>query len=123
MAKNRKPSDAKNSQVKSKKQKGPEKKPGLGKRFRNFINGLYAELKRVVWPDKKQMKQTFTAGVIVNAIAAVTVFVVDSILQAGLRASGFEDPVNQAQVSPTPVPTEETTSTVEITEPTEDSED
>lgn len=114
MAKNNKPNDAKNTKAKGGKQKGPEKKPGLFARFRNFIAGLRNELKRVVWPDKKQMKQTFTAVVIVVAIAAATVFIVDSILSAGLRAVGFEDPVQNTGANPTPTP--------QVTEPADDSD-
>lgn len=125
MAKNKKPSEAMNSKAKGKKPKGPEKKAGLGARLRNFFNGLRNELKRVVWPDKKTMKQTFIAVVIVVAIAAFTVFIVDSVLSAGLRAVGFEDPVQPTQPPVTttqPAETETTTGTVQVTDP-DDNED
>lgn len=86
---------AKNKQLETKdgkKAKGPAKKPGLGARIRQFIAGLKSELKRVVWPDKKTMKQTAIAVAIVIMLCSALVFIVDSILGASLRAAGFDTP-------------------------------
>lgn len=104
-----------------KKPKGPQQKPGIGTRLRQFIGGLKSELKRVVWPDKKTLKQTAIAVAIIIVISAALIFIVDSILGAALRATGFDtpgivpNPTVQTQVSTTPAETTDATETTTIT--------
>jgi preprotein translocase subunit SecE len=53
---------------------------------RDYINELKLEMRRVTWPNRKQVEST-TAVVIFSVFAfAAYFFVVDSILQRGERA-------------------------------------
>ncbi len=73
---------------KRKAKKGDKSK---GNRLTNFFRELKAELKRIIWPDKKKLKQS-TAIVLALVIAsAVLIFVIDSIVNSSLTMAGFYD--------------------------------
>jgi preprotein translocase subunit SecE len=55
-------------------------------RVRDYYNELRMEMRRVTWPNRKQVEGT-TAVVIVSVFAfAAYFFVVDSVLQKGITA-------------------------------------
>jgi len=63
-----------------------------GKRLKSFFINLKAELKRVVWPDKKRLIQNTATVLAICLIACLILFVVDSVLGGFLNAVGFYAP-------------------------------
>ncbi len=76
-----------------KEKAGKEKKVNLfekaGKRVVKFFSELRAELKKVVWPDRKKLTQSTIAVVAICIFAAVLIFSVDKILSGFLGAVKF----------------------------------
>ncbi|MHB1483445.1 MAG: preprotein translocase subunit SecE [Saccharofermentanales bacterium] len=70
-----------------------EKKAGgftkIGKRIVKFFIELRAELKKVVWPDRKKLTQSTVAVVGICVFAAILIFTIDQILSGFLGAVGF----------------------------------
>jgi len=62
-----------------------EKKDGFMAKTRQFLKGSWNELKRVHWPNRKELI-TYT-GVVLTAVAVVAamIWIVDSILNFGLQ--------------------------------------
>lgn len=59
-----------------------DKKDSFGKRFTHFFKDLKSEVKKVVWPSKKQIKNNTAVVLAFMAIAAVFVWTIDFILSA-----------------------------------------
>lgn len=70
----------KDTAVKPAKKK--EKKSSFGKRFTQFFKDLKSEVKKVVWPSKKQVKNNTAVVLAFMAVAAVFVWSIDFILSA-----------------------------------------
>jgi len=62
------------------------------KKLKNFFISLKAELKRVVWPDKKRLIQNTATVLAICIIASLILFVVDSALGSFLEGVGFYSP-------------------------------
>jgi preprotein translocase subunit SecE len=63
-----------------------EEKKNWVQATRDYVNDIKLEMRRVTWPNRKQVEST-TAVVIFSVFAfAAYFFVVDSILQRGERA-------------------------------------
>lgn len=60
-----------------------------GNRFIKFFVELKAELKKVVWPDRKKLVQSTITVVSICLIMAAIIFVIDRILAGGLNLVGF----------------------------------
>ncbi len=56
------------------------KRASLGK----FLKSARAELKKVNWPNKQELKTHTTVVIIVCAIAAVAIWILDSVFGLGL---------------------------------------
>jgi preprotein translocase subunit SecE len=85
---------AENQKIEKKTDKKIEKKPkkqkpNIGKRLLSFFSNLKAELKRVVWPDRKRLIQSTVTVLAICVLAGVTLFIVDSVLGAALNGIGF----------------------------------
>ncbi|MDR5660014.1 preprotein translocase subunit SecE [Serpentinicella sp. ANB-PHB4] len=63
-------------------QANSNKKNGLGKYFR----GVKSELKKVNWPNKKELTNHTTVVIITCIIATVAIWILDTIFGSGLRA-------------------------------------
>lgn len=50
------------------------------KRFQNYIRDVIAELKKVTWPTKDELKGSTITVIVFSAISAAFVFSVDLIL-------------------------------------------
>ena len=50
------------------------------KRFQNYIRDVIAELRKVTWPTREELKGSTITVVIFSLISTVFVFAVDSIL-------------------------------------------
>ena len=52
---------------------------------KSWFKGLQAEIKKVIWPDKKTLARQTTAVVAVSVILGALIAVIDAILQFGLE--------------------------------------
>ena len=59
------------------------------KRLKNFFTGLKAELKRVIWPDRKRLIQSTATVLAICVIIGVILFVVDTMVGGLLKGIGF----------------------------------
>ncbi|NLM18668.1 MAG: preprotein translocase subunit SecE [Clostridiaceae bacterium] len=72
-----------------KKQDKKEKKPGIGKRIKNFFSDIKAELKRVTWPDRKRLKSNTGTVIAIILLATITIFIFDTVISSVLSGTGF----------------------------------
>ncbi len=49
-----------------------------------WIDGLKAEFRKVIWPDRKDLTKQTTAVVVVSLALGVIISIVDSIVQYGI---------------------------------------
>ncbi|MGI6334613.1 MAG: preprotein translocase subunit SecE [Saccharofermentanales bacterium] len=80
-----------------------------GKRLKNFFVSLKAELKRVIWPDRKRLIQSTATVLAICVIVGIILFIVDSLIGGLLNLVGFYDGSSR---SPTAAPTPSETSTI-----------
>ncbi|MCD8108392.1 MAG: preprotein translocase subunit SecE [Oscillospiraceae bacterium] len=64
---------------KVKVEKKPKKKAKKPNRIVKFVRDLISEVKKVVWPSKKQVLNNTGVVLVVCAISSVALFAVDSI--------------------------------------------
>jgi preprotein translocase subunit SecE len=83
-----------------------------GKRLRSFFLNLKAELKRVVWPDKKRLIQSTATVLVICLLTGIILFVVDTVVGGLLNLVGFYTP------SKTPAATTTISTTVSDTSTT-----
>jgi preprotein translocase subunit SecE len=50
------------------------------RRFQNYIRDVVAELKKVTWPTRDELKGSTITVIVFSAISAIFVFGVDSLL-------------------------------------------
>lgn len=67
-----------------KKSTGKEKQ-SVSKRIAQWFRDLKSELKKVVWPTKKQTANNTIVALVVMAVFAVILWGFDSIAQAGVK--------------------------------------
>ena len=60
-----------------------------GKRLKNFFVSLKAELKRVIWPDRKRLIQSTATVLAICVIVGIILFIVDSLIGGLLNLVGF----------------------------------
>ena len=69
---------------------------------------LFRSLKRVIWPDKKRLIQSTATVLAICLLAAIVLFVVDSVLSTVLNGIGFYSPaVDRPAVTETVADTSE----------------
>ncbi len=61
----------------------------VAKKIGKFFIELKAELKKVVWPDRKKLTQSTITVVLICIFAAILIFSVDKILSGFLGVIGF----------------------------------
>lgn len=66
--------------------KKEEKKPGLFKRIGKWFREMRSELKKVVWPTKKQLFNNTCVALVVMAAAAVVLWAFDWIASGAVQA-------------------------------------
>lgn len=95
---------AKNKKKDSSEKKGTQK-PSFGERVSDTFNGIRRELKRVVWPNRKTMRENTAAVLVITVVVTLLLFLTDTIMVSVLDAAGFnrvpieESPVTQADTS------------------------
>lgn len=72
---------AKNAAAKPSK----DKKPSLAKRFTRYFKDLRSEIKKVVWPTKKQVKNHTIVVLVFMAMTAVFIWLVDFVISVLLQ--------------------------------------
>ncbi|MDD2374525.1 MAG: preprotein translocase subunit SecE [Eubacteriales bacterium] len=80
-----------------------------GKGLKKFFSNLKAELKRVIWPDKKRLIQSTATVLFICLAAAIILFVVDTLLNTVLEGVGFYSPDTKVPAVTDTVETGETT--------------
>jgi preprotein translocase subunit SecE len=82
------------SKSRSKKSDKGGKKPFFT-RLKNFFSNLITELKRVVWPDKKKLKQNSATVLVIIVAAAALIWAFDTFIKFILTSTGFYAPVSE----------------------------
>ncbi len=83
---------AKANEEKVRKTTEPVKKPdkaekrGIKERFVQWFRDLKSELKKVVWPTKKQVINNTLVALVVIFVSAVVVWGFDTLAQEGVKA-------------------------------------
>ena len=67
-----------------KDEKKSDKKPGIFRRFRNYLSDVRSEMKRVVWPSKEELRTYAVAIIVMLIIFGVVIWLVDSGIVAAL---------------------------------------
>ena len=62
------------------------------KKLKSFFANLKAELKRVIWPDRKRLIQSTATVLAICLIIGMILFLIDGFLQVTLNAAGFYNP-------------------------------
>ena len=73
------------NKVDKRETKQKAKKPNIFVRFGRFCKDTWSELKRVVWPSRKELFSYTLAVIAVVAVVSVVVFGLDSLFGAGMR--------------------------------------
>lgn len=94
-----------------KKQDKKNKKPGIGKRIKNFFSDIKAELKRVTWPDRKRLKSNTGTVIAIIFLATFTIFVFDTVISSVLSSTGFYTYESKSEITETVDETEVTDDT------------
>ncbi|MDW7659244.1 MAG: preprotein translocase subunit SecE [Bacillota bacterium] len=87
-----------------------------GKKLKSFFINLKAELKRVVWPDRKRLIQSTATVLAICVMIGVILFIVDSVLGGTLNALGFYSPNVTTTATTTAATTAATTTETQATE-------
>ncbi|HEY4543422.1 MAG TPA: preprotein translocase subunit SecE [Tissierellaceae bacterium] len=51
----------------------------------NYFKGVRAEMKKVIWPSKKELISYTGVVIFVSAIVSIIVYILDFLIQGGLR--------------------------------------
>ncbi|NLA96517.1 MAG: preprotein translocase subunit SecE [Clostridiaceae bacterium] len=73
----------------SKKPVKKSRKPSLGGRLRKWFVNIITELKRVIWPDKKKLRQSTVTVLLIIAISVVIILVFDTVISFIMRKTGI----------------------------------
>lgn len=66
-----------------------ESKPSLGARLKKWFVNIITELKRVIWPDRKKLRQSTLTVLLIIAISVVIILVFDTAITFIMRTSGM----------------------------------
>ncbi len=64
----------------------------IAKKLKSFFVNLKAELKRVIWPDRKRLIQSTATVLAICLIISAILFLVDTVIRESLKAVGFYTP-------------------------------
>jgi preprotein translocase subunit SecE len=54
-------------------------------KIKNFVNSVSAEMKKVSWPTKEQLRESTVVVIVVTAVITFFVWVVDMIMESIVR--------------------------------------
>ena len=69
---------AKEAKVEAKAEKKKGKKPGIFRRFANYLGDVRSEMHRVVWPSKEELKSYSFAIIVTLIVFGLIIWLVDS---------------------------------------------
>ena len=72
------------AKAEKKPEKKSDKKPGVFRRFFNYLGDVRSEMKRVVWPSKDELKSYSVAIIAMLIVFGVIIWLVDSGIVAAL---------------------------------------
>jgi preprotein translocase subunit SecE len=81
------------------------------KRLKSFFINMKAEVKRIVWPDRKRLIQNTATVLAICLIFGLLLFIIDFLLGKGLTAVGFYKPSSTTVVTTTAETTAASSST------------
>lgn len=55
-------------------------------KIKKFVGDVVAEMKKVAWPNKEQLKESTTVVVVVSLIITLIVFVIDQVMTFAMKA-------------------------------------
>ncbi len=55
-------------------------------KIKKFVGDVVAEMKKVAWPNKEQLKESTTVVVVVSLILTLIVFVIDQVMTFAMKA-------------------------------------
>lgn len=64
-------------------------KASLGSRLKKWFVNIITELKRVMWPDKKKLRQSTVTVLIIIAISVVIILVFDTAITFIMKTTGI----------------------------------
>jgi preprotein translocase subunit SecE len=96
-------------------------KPSFGARIGKWFSNIINELKRVIWPDKKKLKQSTLTVLLIIFLAVVTILVFDAVVRLIFTVTGLYSTKEPTPTVPLPIETQLTDDTdpVETTEASE----
>ena len=83
---------SKKSKAAESRSKKPVKKGGklsLGGRLKKWFVNIITELKRVIWPDRKKLRQSTLTVLLIIAISVVIILVFDTLITFIMRTTGI----------------------------------
>lgn len=80
---------SKDPKGKTKGQTKGKKKANIFQRMAHGVSDIRAELKRVVWPDKKKLKQSTATVLAIIFMFTVLIYIFDTSIRTVFTASGF----------------------------------
>ena len=66
--------------------KKDEKKPGFFKRIGKWFREMKSELKKVVWPSRKELTKNSTVSLVMMVISAIVIWGFDELAQMLIKA-------------------------------------
>lgn len=63
-----------------------KKKEGLFTRMGNFFRGVFVELRKVVWPTKKELINFEVAVIVFSLLSAIAIWIFDLAFRTGITA-------------------------------------
>ena len=103
----------KSADSRSRKPAKKDKKPSFFARLKKWFVNIITELKRVMWPDRKKLRQSTVTVLLIIGLSVVIILAFDTVINFIMRTTGIYS-------TKTPVETEETKpSETEETKPSE----
>lgn len=72
-------------ETKEKKDKQKSDKPGAGQRLRTFFIDVRGELRKIVWPDRKELRKKTITVIVTSLLFALIIFSFDSVYNTLLQ--------------------------------------
>jgi preprotein translocase SecE subunit len=68
---------------------GKKARASLGSRLKKWFVNIITELKRVMWPDKKKLRQSTVTVLIIIAISVAIILAFDTVITFIMRTTGI----------------------------------
>lgn len=68
-----------------------------GSRLKKWFVNIITELKRVIWPDKKKLRQSTVTVLLIIAISVVIILVFDTLITFIMRTTGIYSTKDKAE--------------------------